>query len=334
MFIDEAKIWVKAGDGGNGCISFRREKYVPKGGPNGGDGGKGGDVVIRVDPNMSTLLDYTYRTRYRAKRGGHGMGKGMTGKDGENLVIPVPRGTLVIDGETGFLMNDLTRDGQAFVVARGGEGGLGNARFATSVDRAPRKATKGEPGEERTILLQLKLLADVGLVGKPNAGKSTLLAHISRARPKIADYPFTTKVPHLGVVRGRGMDFVVADIPGLIEGAHQGKGMGTKFLKHIERTRVLLLLVESTSASREADYEVLLGELGSYSKELLERPRCLVLTKSDLLPGENRHAGDLHRRITDVFGVHVISAVTGEGIEELLRSVEEELVQAQAGKDS
>jgi GTP-binding protein len=325
MFIDEAKIWVKAGDGGNGCVSFRREKYVPKGGPDGGDGGKGGDIILTVDENMSTLLDFTYRPKYKAKDGRHGMGKKMTGANGEDRVIPVPRGTLVIDEETGQLMGDLTRRGQRFVLARGGRGGLGNQHFATPVRRAPRKATKGSPGEEKTVLLHLKLIADAGLVGKPNAGKSTLLSRISKARPKIADYPFTTKAPHLGMVRGKGMDFVVADIPGLVEGAHLGKGMGTRFLKHIERTRILLILIESTSASIEADYRSLLAELGSYSRSLLERPKCLVLTKSDLLPEGTRDVVKLGGRIADVFDVRLISAVTGDGVAELLSRVEEEL---------
>jgi GTP-binding protein len=331
MFIDEAKIEVKAGNGGNGCVSFRREKYVPKGGPDGGDGGKGGDIVLRVDRNMSTLLDFTYRPRYRAKNGGHGKGKKMTGENGAELVLPVPRGTLVIDGETGLLLADLTRSDQRFVLARGGNGGFGNARFATPVRRAPRKATKGWPGEEKTVLLHLKLIADVGLVGKPNAGKSTLLSRVSKARPKIADYPFTTKEPHLGVVRGKGMDFVVADIPGLIEGAHLGRGMGTRFLKHIERTKILLVLVESTAPSVEADYGSLVAELGSYSVDLLERPRCLVLTKADLLTDRSAQVAQAGPGIDDVFAVRLVSAVTGEGIDELFDTVEGKLREMRAG---
>lgn len=322
MFIDEATIWVKGGDGGNGCVSFRREKYVPKGGPDGGDGGKGGDVVFVVDGNMTTLLDFKYRTRYEAGRGSHGMGKKMKGESGEDLFIPVPLGTVVIDAGTGKLLGDLTEAGQTLVAARGGKGGMGNANFASPTLRAPRKATPGAEGEERKILLQLKLLADVGLVGKPNVGKSTLLSRISRARPKIADYPFTTKVPNLGLVRGKGLDFVVADIPGLIEGAHTGKGMGVRFLKHIERTKVILMLVEATSSDPVGDYRVLLEELRSHSGSLLARPRCLVFTKADLLTSQLKLRD---RSFEDVFTLCVISAVTGEGVSMLMEKVEEKL---------
>jgi GTP-binding protein len=319
MFIDEARISVKAGDGGNGCVSFRREKYVPKGGPDGGDGGKGGDVILVADRNMTTLLDFRYRSKYKANNGDRGMGKKMTGVSGDDLVLPVPAGTMIFDAANNKVLGDLSQVGQRIIIAKGGRGGLGNSHFATPSQRAPRKSTPGRMGEERTITLQLKLLADVGLVGKPNAGKSTLLSRISRARPKIADYPFTTRVPNLGVVRGKGMDFVVADIPGLIEGAHAGKGMGTKFLKHIERTKVLLLLVESTSENPADEYRRLLNELGSYSRSLLKRPRCLVLTKSDLV---NVEEIDTARIADDVFASEVISAVTGERIMELMDKVE------------
>lgn len=322
MFIDEATIHVRAGDGGHGCVSFRREKYVPKGGPDGGDGGAGGDVVLVVDPHLTTLLDFTYRTRYRAGRGIHGMGKRMKGADGEDRIVPVPAGTTVIDADTGEVIGDLTEEGQQLVVARGGRGGLGNSHFATSRRRAPRKATDGKPGEERTILLRLKLLADVGLVGKPNAGKSTLLSRISKARPKIADYPFTTKVPNLGVVQGKGRAIVVADVPGLIEGAHMGRGMGVRFLKHIERTRIILVLVDSACSSPEDDYRSIVEELGSYSRDLLQRPRFLVLTKADL-----HEDGILPviPSIENVSSIHVISAVTGQGLDELLEDIEHRL---------
>jgi len=328
MFVDEATIQVKGGDGGDGCVSFRREKFVPKGGPDGGDGGKGGDVILIVDRNMTTLLDFRYRSKYLAKRGKHGMGKKMTGVGGDDLLIPVPAGTVVSDVGSGNVVEDLSRVGQKVVVARGGSGGLGNYNFATPTLRAPRKSTPGRVGEEKNVMLHLKLLADVGLVGKPNAGKSTLLSRISKARPKIADYPFTTRVPNLGVVRGKGMDFVVADIPGLIEGAHTGKGMGTRFLKHIERTQVLLLLVESISEDPAGEYSGLLDELGSFSPSLLQRPRCLVLTKSDLVSAGDIDVADI---ASDVFASEVISAVTGDRINELMNRVEEKLKELRSG---
>ncbi len=330
MFIDEAAIFVRAGKGGDGCMSFRREKFVPKGGPDGGDGGRGGDVVLVVDRNMTTLLDFRYRKRYAAGSGGHGMGKKKTGENGRDCLIPVPPGTVALDAESKIQLGDLTREGQRLIIAGGGKGGRGNVHFATPAHRAPRKATQGKAGEERTVLLHLKLLADVGLVGKPNAGKSTLLSRISKARPKIADYPFTTKSPNLGMVRGKGRDFVVADIPGLIEGAHTGKGMGIRFLKHIERTRLLLVLVEVTGEDVVGEYRGLLEELGAFSRKLIEKPRYLILTKADLVAPDYQADCPLH---TEQVIVRVVSAVTGTGIDELMETVEKKLLELSLGED-
>jgi GTP-binding protein len=318
MFLDRAVIDVIAGSGGGGCVSFRREKYVPFGGPDGGDGGKGGDVTLAVEPQHTTLRDFRYRKMFRAERGQPGQGSGKTGRSGEDLVIPVPPGTLVFDDETGTLLEDMTRPGQRAVVARGGRGGRGNQRFATSTNRAPRQHDEGDPGETRRIRLELKLIADVGLVGFPNAGKSTFLSRISDARPKIADYPFTTLVPHLGVVYlPDHREIVVADIPGILEGAHEGKGLGLEFLRHIERTRVLLFLVDVTSPDPAADFATLQSELRSYGHELVERPYRIVLTKADLVEGA---------RVPDGFAgredVRVISAVRGDGVPELLEEMD------------
>ena len=279
MFIDYAKIIIKAGDGGAGCVAFRREKFVPKGGPSGGDGGKGGDVLIQADRHLHTLLDFQYQRIFRAERGEHGEGSNMTGKSGKDIIIRMPVGTVVKDAKTEEILVDLVRDGQTAVVARGGRGGRGNARFVTPTNQAPREWEPGQKGEEREVLLELKLIADVGLVGLPNAGKSTLLARISAARPKIAAYPFTTLTPNLGIVRlDDERNFVVADIPGLIEGAHQGKGLGIRFLRHIERTKILAVLLDLSSSNIENDYQILLNELLSYSEEMLKKPRLVVLT--------------------------------------------------------
>lgn len=317
MFVDQARIYVKAGDGGNGCISFRREKYVPKGGPDGGNGGRGGNVVVRVDPHLRTLLDFRYRRHFRAPNGRHGEGSNRTGASGDDLVIRVPPGTQVYDDETGELLADLVEPGQEAVVARGGRGGRGNAAFATSTNQTPRVAEPGEKGEERWLRLELKLVADVGLVGFPNAGKSTLLARVSAAHPKIADYPFTTLHPNLGVVRvGDYFSFVMADIPGLIEGAHEGKGLGHQFLRHIERTRVLLYLIESTSSDIKRDYHVLRHELEAYSPVLMQKPALVALTKIDLLPDDRVPSLSL-----DGVEVIPISAVTGKNIERLLEKL-------------
>jgi GTP-binding protein len=283
MFIDKVKIYAKAGRGGDGCVSFRREKYVPKGGPNGGDGGDGGSVVSRADRRLATLIDLKYRPHQRAQRGAHGRGSGCHGRQGRDLVIPVPLGTVVKDADRDTIIADLNRDGAEVVVARGGRGGRGNARFASSTNRGPKFAERGEPGEELTLLLELKLLADVGLAGLPNAGKSTLLAALSAARPKIADYPFTTLSPNLGVVRlEENVSFVVADIPGLIEGASAGAGLGHDFLRHIERTRGLVVIVDVSGADPAGDYRTVLNELALHSESLTEKPRIVAANKIDI----------------------------------------------------
>ncbi len=317
MFLDYAKIFVAGGQGGNGCISFRREKYIPKGGPDGGDGGDGGSVILEVDPHLRTLIDFRYRRKYQAGRGQHGRGKQQAGKRGRNVVLRVPPGTVVKDAESGEQLADLTRPGQRVVVARGGKGGRGNMHFATPTHRAPREAEEGQPGESRWIELELKLIADVGLVGKPNAGKSTLLSRISAARPKIADYPFTTLQPNLGIVQFRDMQsFTVADIPGLIEGAHQGKGLGHQFLRHIERTRLLAYLIDPADPDNEAPAEVyraLRSELAQYSPALVEKPAVVFLTKKDIWEDDAWVKETARELQLPVFG---ISAVTGENLDQ------------------
>ena len=315
MFIDRVVVRVEAGSGGSGISSFRREKFVPMGGPDGGDGGRGGDVIVRADSNLATLLDYTYRDRWAAERGEHGMGANKTGRSGGDVVLPVPPGTVVRDTETGELLGEVLENGDELVVARGGRGGKGNAFFATATHQAPREWQPGEEGERRTLELELKLIADVGLVGQPNAGKSTLLSVISAARPKIADYPFTTLSPNLGVVQLSGhRTFVVADIPGIIEGAHEGKGLGLQFLRHIERTRVLAFMIPIDSMDWQAEYDGLRAEVASYSQELAQKPHCVVFSKMDLL-GEDE-APPIHA--PDAFGVYPISAAARRGIDALL----------------
>jgi len=318
-FIDEVTFWVHGGKGGNGCISFRREKYVPKGGPDGGDGGRGGSVILKADPSLTTLFDYRLRKHYRAQNGAHGKGKNMHGKDGEDIVLPVPVGTLVYDAESGALLADLVQPGQSIVVAKGGKGGRGNVHFKTSTFQSPEKAESGEPGETRHVRLELKLLADVGLVGMPNAGKSTLLSRISSARPKIADYPFTTLSPHLGIVYLDGYrSFVAADIPGLIEGAHAGKGLGDRFLRHIERTRVLVFLIEAHLPNPEHTFEILWNELEQFNPELVKKPWIVGLSKIDLVPEEERASLPQHIKT----GMCIpFSSVTGEGILELVETM-------------
>ncbi len=319
MFYDEARIYVKAGDGGNGAVAFRREKYIPFGGPAGGDGGKGGDVILRVDPHMSTLYRYRRQRHFRAQRGQHGRGKNQHGARGKDLVLPVPPGTVVRDAETGEVLADLTEPGQTFVAARGGRGGRGNARFATPTNQAPRMAEKGEPGEERWLLLELKLLADVGLVGKPNAGKSTLLAAISAARPKIAPYPFTTLEPNLGVVVFDDYSsLVVADIPGLIEGASQGAGLGHEFLRHVERTRVLIHLLDGLSPDPLADFRAINEELVAFDPRLGEKPQIVAFNKMDLPEVRERWPAVREALEREGWEVRAISALTGEGCRELL----------------
>lgn len=322
MFIDEVTIYVKAGRGGNGCISFRREKYVPKGGPDGGDGGKGGDVIAVAIDHMNTLVEQYYNQHYRAEDGEHGQGKNMHGRNGRDAIVRVPVGTLIYDAETGELIGDLDTVGKSVVLARGGIGGRGNARFKSSTNRAPRVAEKGEPGEERKIRLELRLIADAGLVGYPNAGKSSILSRVSDAKPKIADYPFTTLSPVLGVVRvDEGKSFVLADIPGLIEGAHSGVGLGDEFLRHITRTRVLLHVVDVASVDGRdpiEDYKNINKELHLYDPKLSELPQIVVANKIDL-PSAKDGLKKLQKFLSkkDIKLIPV-SAVTGQGLKELI----------------
>ncbi len=318
MFIDYAKIFVKAGDGGRGIVSFRREKYVPKGGPDGGDGGKGGDVVLRATKDENTLRLFRFKRKFVAENGSPGGSNNKTGSSGSDLVIPVPVGTIVKDAE-GNVIADLSRDGQSVVVAKGGAGGKGNASFATPTNRAPRKATEGKKGEERELILELKLLADVGLVGFPNAGKSSLIRAISNARPQIANYPFTTLTPHLGYVEFGGRDFVVADIPGIIEGASKGKGLGFRFLKHIERTGILLFVLDILDEP-ETKFGQLLRELEEYNPALLEKKRAVVLNKIDLVD-------DLepYKNLFPEEKVFFVSALKRENLGELLGWISENL---------
>ncbi len=323
MFVDYAEIEVWGGKGGNGCVSFRREKYLPKGGPNGGDGGKGGDLILKVDPDLSTLLDFHYKRIYKAGNGRHGEGKDRTGEDGKDLVVKVPPGTVVKDKESGEVLGDLVSSENLFIAAKGGRGGKGNAHFKSSTNQAPRFAQSGEKGETRKIILELKLLADVGIVGPPNAGKSTLLARVSDARPKIAPYPFTTLKPNLGVVRLKsGKSFVLADIPGLIEGAHKGKGLGLDFLRHIQRTKLLLFLLDVTMPDIPIEYNKLRQELKLYDLSLLEKPAILALNKIDLLTEKEKKRLKANLDIPSV----KISALTGVGIKELLNIISRELV--------
>jgi GTP-binding protein len=323
MFYDQAKIFVKGGDGGNGIVAFRREKYVPEGGPCGGDGGRGGDIIFIVDPGLRTLVDFKYKRHYKADRGEHGQGKNCHGKGAEDLIVRVPRGTIVKDEQTGEILTDFVEEDQQFIIAKGGRGGRGNARFASAQNRVPTLAENGEPGEERWVLLELKLLADVGLVGFPNAGKSTLISRISAAKPKIADYPFTTITPSLGVVAvEEGDSFVVADIPGLIEGAHQGIGLGHEFLRHIERTRLLLHLVDIAGVDGRdpvRDVEIINSELVKYNERLALKPQILVANKIDL-PAAIENLTKLKAAFPDQ-EIYSISAVTGQGIAELVQVV-------------
>jgi len=315
MFIDRVVVRVKAGTGGSGATSFRREKFVPMGGPDGGDGGRGGDVIVRGDRNLATLLDYTYRDTWEAERGEHGMGSNKTGRSGQDVVLPVPAGTVIRDHETSEFIGEILSDGEEIVVAKAGRGGRGNAAFASSTHQAPREWEPGREGEQRTLDLELKLIADVGLVGMPNAGKSTLLSVISKATPKIADYPFTTLSPNLGVVQMTDhRTFVVADIPGIIEGASEGKGLGLQFLRHIERTRILAFLIPIDSVEWQQEFDQLRHEISVYSPELAQKPYCVVFTKLDLL-GED-YAPPIEA--PEAFGTYSISAAARTGIDQLL----------------
>lgn len=329
-FIDEAQIYVQSGKGGDGCVSFRREKFVPFGGPNGGDGGRGGAIVFITNPNLSSLQDFRYKKEYRAKNGENGRGKDQHGRGSEDLYIPVPVGTIIRDVSTGEVLCDLNKKDQEFRLAEGGNGGKGNARFATSTNQAPRFAHPGQEGEEFTLKLELKLLADVGIVGFPNAGKSTLISKISAAKPKIADYPFTTIIPNLGVVTySDGKTFVIADIPGIIEGAHKGAGLGIKFLKHIERTKLLVHMIDVSQLNERDpidDYLKMNNEMGSFSNDLKGKPQIVVLSKTDIIQDD-----DSIKRVEDYFmklGINIfkISAITGEGVsalkDEIIRNLE------------
>src|SRR3974390_2521231 len=332
MFIDEAKIKVKAGDGGNGCLAFRREKFVPRGGPSGGDGGKGGDVWMESSERHNTLVHFRFNPEYKAERGRHGEGSNRTGREGDDITLKVPVGTIVYDDETGEKVYDFSQPDDRIVIARGGRGGRGNARFATSTHQAPREHEEGRPGEERVYRLELKLLADVGLVGYPNVGKSTLISRISAARPKIADYPFTTLEPNLGVVavgdKKNEISFVVADIPGLIEGAHEGAGLGTQFLKHIERTRVLVHLVDVSDSSGRPDVvqdvEVILGELESFGAHLADQPMIMAASKIDAVNKDKLAVLKKYCKKKKL-KLYEISAVTGKGIEALKFAIAEEV---------
>jgi GTP-binding protein len=338
MFVDEAKILVKAGDGGNGCVAFRREKYVPRGGPSGGDGGRGGSIYLEANPNDNTLLRYRYNREFKADRGRHGEGSNCTGVSGNDMILKVPVGTLVFDGQSSELLADLKKAGQRLLVAQGGKGGRGNQHFAKPWHQAPREKEEGEPGEERQLRLELKLLADVGLVGFPNAGKSTLISVISAARPKIANYPFTTLEPNLGVVNadggtgGHGTElgrtFVVADLPGLIAGASHGAGLGIRFLRHVERTRLLVHLIDTGDTS-EMDpvkaFEIIEGELAAFSESLTQKPRIVVATKLDAMTDRTKLEELRQFCKRQKFEFHAISSATGEGVKDLVRAMADAL---------
>lgn len=319
MFIDTAKIFIKSGKGGNGAVAFRREKFVPKGGPSGGNGGKGGDVIFIADRNLHTLLDFTYKKKYTADDGAPGGSALKDGKNGKDIIIKVPVGTIIKDFETDELIADLTEHEESVIIVKGGKGGKGNSNFATSTNQAPRKAEPGKPGEERFVKLELKLIADIGLVGFPNAGKSTLISAVSAARPKIADYPFTTLEPNLGIVKYKDFNtFVVADIPGIIEGAHEGKGLGHKFLKHIERTKILLILIDIASEDYLKEYKILLNELNEFSDILSDKQKIVAISKCDLLGDEEiKELSHLKFPGADK-KVFFISSVSRKGIPKLL----------------
>lgn len=323
VFLDEAVITARSGDGGRGCVSFRREKFVPRGGPDGGDGGKGGDIILKTTSRKRTLYHFRFQNHFKAENGTNGQGKQKTGKNGQNLIIELPPGTLVFDADTGHLIKDLVSTDETFVLLTGGRGGQGNTKFKTSTHRTPRFAQPGEPGETKTLKLELKLLADVGIIGLPNAGKSTLIAAISSARPKIGNYPFTTLTPSLGVVRINGAEpFIVADIPGLIKGAHQGTGLGTKFLRHIERTRILVHLIDVSAIDPDdplSGYDTINHELAMHNEKLAQKPQIVVLNKMDL-PGARQRA-EIFQSALKMKKIILISALTGQGLAELTTQI-------------
>ncbi|MDX1710116.1 MAG: GTPase ObgE [Rhodovibrionaceae bacterium] len=332
-FLDEAKIFVKSGDGGNGCVSFRREKYIEFGGPNGGNGGRGGDVVVQTVEGLNTLIDFRYQQHFKAERGQHGMGSDRHGKSGKTLTIKVPPGTQILAEDKQTLIADLEHAGERIVLARGGDGGFGNAHYKTSTNQAPRRADPGWPGEERWVWLRLKLIADAGLVGLPNAGKSTFLSAVSRAKPKIADYPFTTLHPNLGVVTVSDESFVLADIPGLIEGAHEGVGLGDRFLGHVERCAVLLHLIDGTGEDVAADYRTVRDELTAYGHGLADKPEVLALNKTDALTSET--AAEKAAALCEAAGgkqVLEISGVAGHGVQEVLKALLPFIAEARAAR--
>jgi len=320
-FLDEAKIFVKSGDGGAGAIAFRREKFVPMGGPSGGNGGRGGDVIVESVEGLNTLIDFRYQQHFKAARGGHGMGKDMHGAGSDDLIVKVPAGTQIFEEDKETMIADLAKAGQRFVLAKGGDGGRGNAAFKSSTNRAPRRREEGWPGQERWVWLRLKLIADAGIVGLPNAGKSTFLSIVSHAKPKIADYPFTTLHPQLGVVAMGESEFVLADIPGLIEGAHEGKGIGDRFLGHVERCRVLLHLVDGTSDDVQASYRTIRGELKAYAHGLAEKPEIVALNKIDALDPAAIKEKQTKLRRSAKKPVYLLSGVSGEGRDEVLRAL-------------
>ena len=332
-FLDEAKVYIQSGDGGNGCVSFRREKFIEFGGPNGGDGGRGGDVVVEAVNGLNTLIDYRYQQHFKAQRGGNGMGKDRHGANGKDKIMKVPVGTQIYeeDGET--LLADLTEVGQRVVIAKGGNGGFGNAYFKSSTNRAPRRANSGLPGEELTIRLRLKLIADAGLIGLPNAGKSTFLSVVTAAKPKIADYPFTTLHPQLGVVRVDQREFVLADLPGLIEGAHEGVGLGDRFLGHTERCRVLLHLVDGTSDDAGRDYRTVRGELEAYGHGLTDKPEIVALTKADSLTPEAIKTQTAKLKKACKKTPLVLSSASGQGVQEALRALVKVIGPARAANE-
>lgn len=332
QFLDSAKVYVRSGDGGNGCVSFRREKYVEFGGPNGGDGGRGGDVIVECVANLNTLLDFRYQQHFKAKKGGNGMGQNRTGAKGADVVLKVPPGTQILDEDGETLIADLTEPGTRIVLLEGGNGGFGNTHFKTSTNQAPRRANPGLPGEEMYLWLRLKLIGDVGIVGLPNAGKSTFLATVSRAKPKIADYPFTTLHPNLGVVRFGGMDFVIADIPGLIEGAHEGAGIGDRFLGHVERTAVLLHLVDATSEDPAEAYEIVRGEIEAYGAGLEDKPEVLVLSKADAVDPDELKKKLRALKMAAGATPLIVSSATGKGVQEVLAALAREIVEMRAEK--